>query len=234
MATALIVGSTGLVGGHLLDLLLEDSHYSKVVSLVRKETGREHQKLEELVVSFARLNEPDHTPKLPQVDDVYCCLGTTMKQVDGSKQLFEEIDRQYPLNVAALAQKDLEKKLPANLSAEDPTLVGKETKAVVEVDLGEYSITVSQPNTSTALRVDFHLYGTVLEGDQTELTSLLDRNVHRFRDQVLYEIRNSESSDLADPGLALIKRRILEKSNALFDSPILRSVVFSQFSYIEQ
>ena len=84
------------------------------------------------------------------------------------------------------------------------------------------------------MRVDFHLYGTVLEGDQGELTSLLDRNVHRFRDQVLYEIRNSESSDLADPGLALIKRRILEKSNALFDRQILRSVVFSQFSYIEQ
>ena len=140
-----------------------------------------------------------------------------------------------PEKVAALAQKNLEKKLPATLAGEDDSHGGKEAKATVEIDLGEYNITVSQPDASTTLRVDFKLYGTVLEGnDELEIKSLFERNIHRFRDQVLYEIRNAEPADLADPGLALIKRRILEKSNTLFGKAVLRSVVFSQFSYFEQ
>ena len=82
--------------------------------------------------------------------------------------------------------------------------------------------------------MDFHLYGTVAEGEQEAMKPLFERNLNRFRDQVLYEIRNSVSTDLADPGLALIKRRILEKSNTLLGKPVLKSVVFSQFSYFEQ
>ena len=61
-----------------------------------------------------------------------------------------------------------------------------------------------------------------------------ERNKHRFRDLVLFEIRNSEYDDLMDPGLGLIKRRILEKSNALLGKSILKTVVFSDFTYVEQ
>jgi flagellar FliL protein len=139
-----------------------------------------------------------------------------------------------PEEVAALAQQNLEKKLPSTLANEDAAIADDEEGEAVEIDLGEYSVTVRQTNSTTVLRVDFHLVGTVLETDGKEIQSLFDRNIHRFRDQVLVEIRNSEPADLADPGLALIKRRILEKSNALFGKPILRSVVFSEFSYFEQ
>jgi len=139
-----------------------------------------------------------------------------------------------PEEVAALAQKNIEKQLPADLVSNEPALSGEETEPVAEIDLGEYAITVTQPNSSTALRVDFHMWGTVLEENTQEVKSLMDRNIHRFRDQVLVEVRHSEPEDLADPGLALIKRRILEKSNDLFGEPILRSIIFSQFSYIEQ
>ena len=89
-------------------------------------------------------------------------------------------------------------------------------------------------NSTTSTRVDFLLVGTVLDKDEKEILSLFDRNVHRFRDQILYEIRNSEPGDLADPALGLIKRRILEKSNDLFGKAILRSILFSQFSFVEQ
>jgi flagellar FliL protein len=139
-----------------------------------------------------------------------------------------------PEEVAALAQKKIETQLPATMAGTTSDLAAEETEAVAEIDLGEYSITVSQPNSSLALRVDFHMWGTVLEEDIQDIKALMDRHIHRFRDQVLVEIRNSEPADLADPGLALIKRRILEKSNRLFGEPMLRSVIFSQFSYIEQ
>src|SRR5690242_3542720 len=64
--------------------------------------------------------------------------------------------------VAALAEHNLQKKLPTHLIEgghgdehhDDPT-------KSVEIDLGEYSITITQPNSPTAIRVDFHLVGTV-------------------------------------------------------------------------
>jgi flagellar FliL protein len=84
------------------------------------------------------------------------------------------------------------------------------------------------------LRVDFQLFGTVIDKDKGQLEAAMKRNKHRFRDQIIVEIRNSDSEDLNDSALGLIKRRILEKSNTLLGKPLLRSVVFSQFSYIEQ
>jgi flagellar FliL protein len=141
-----------------------------------------------------------------------------------------------PEQVAALAEKNLQMTLPAGLEGHAEQGTGKESedRTLMETDLGDYSVTVPQPNGASSLRVDFHLFGTVPDAEQVEVERLVERHINRFRDQVLHEIRNSSPEDLADPGLALIKRRILERSNALFGRPLLKSVVFSQFSYFEQ
>jgi flagellar FliL protein len=136
--------------------------------------------------------------------------------------------------VAELAEKNLQKKLPASMNSATEEEHGKSGKPTVELDLGEYSVTVARPNLPTMIRVDFHLVGTADEESMPEVKAAFDRNVHRFRDMVISEIRHLELSDLADPGLGLIKRRILEKSNALFGKPILKSVVFPDFAYMEQ
>jgi len=104
----------------------------------------------------------------------------------------------------------------------------------VEVDLGKYNVIVHQPTANVTLRVSFHLIGTVSEEEHTEFEHLLEKNQHRLRDQAIFEIRNCQIEDLTDPGLALLKRRILAKSNDLFGKPLLHSVVFSDFSFIEQ
>lgn len=135
--------------------------------------------------------------------------------------------------VAAIAEDKLQKKLPKFAEAGGEGQEGS-AKGTIEIDLGEYSVTVTQPNSPTAIRVDFHLVGTVRDEESNDVKAAFDRNVHRFRDMVISEIRHLETSDLADPGLGLIKRRILEKSNALFGKPLLKSVVFPDFSYIEQ
>jgi flagellar FliL protein len=136
--------------------------------------------------------------------------------------------------VAALAEQNLQKKLPASLAGEGGDDHGSSTKPCVEVDLGEYSVTITHPSSPTAMRVDFHLVGTVESEEMNHVKEAFDQNVHRFRDMVISEIRHLETTDLADPGLGLIKRRILEKSNELFGKPLLKSVVFPDFSYIEQ
>jgi len=96
--TALLAGATGLVGGELLALLLDDADVVQVVTLTRREMDTPHPKLVQGVVAFGRL---DHYG-LPPVDDYYCCLGTTMRDA-GSQQAFREVDLVYPVKIARLA-----------------------------------------------------------------------------------------------------------------------------------
>jgi hypothetical protein len=104
----------------------------------------------------------------------------------------------------------------------------------IEVELGKFNIVIHQPAANLTMRVNFHLIATLPEESHKEFEELLGHNEHRLRDQVIFEIRNSRVEDLTDPGLALLKRKILAKSNELLGKPILHTVLFSDFSYIEQ
>jgi flagellar basal body-associated protein FliL len=104
----------------------------------------------------------------------------------------------------------------------------------IEVVLGEFSVTTFQPATNTTLRIEFNLYGTVNAGDQKEFLTGLEENQHRFRDQVLIIVRSAEITDLTDAGLGLVKRKIMEKTNRMIGKPMLHSVIFSDFSFVEQ
>jgi uncharacterized protein YbjT (DUF2867 family) len=100
MRTALLVGASGLVGGELLDLLLSDSVYEKVVVLTRKPISIDNAKYQNHVVDFDRLTEY-YNDIVAQ--DIFCCLGTTMR-VAGSKDAFKKVDYTYPLEIARLAK----------------------------------------------------------------------------------------------------------------------------------
>jgi flagellar FliL protein len=102
------------------------------------------------------------------------------------------------------------------------------------VVLGEFSVTAYQPATNTTLRIEFNLYGTVGVKEQKEFMTLLEENQHRFREQVIVIVRSAEITDLTDAGLGLIKRKIMEKTNRMIGKPYLQSVIFSDFSFIEQ
>jgi hypothetical protein len=103
-----------------------------------------------------------------------------------------------------------------------------------EVKLGEFRVTAYQPLSNTTLRIDFMLYGTIMAKDSEEFTTLMESKERRFREQVIVTIRSADLNDLTDAGLGLIKRRILETTNKTLGKPLLQSVVFSDFSFIEQ
>lgn len=99
-ATVLIAGASGLVGKELLSLLLASPACREVHSLVRKPSSLKHPKLQSHAVDFARLGMASaHALVLPQIDEVYICLGTTIK-VAGSKEAFRAIDFDAVLAVA--------------------------------------------------------------------------------------------------------------------------------------
>lgn len=97
--SALVLGATGLVGGHCLDLLLADAAYARVVAPVRRPSGRTDAGLEERVVDFDRLEDDVDAFR---VDDVFCCLGTTIRAA-GSREAFRRVDHDYVAAAARLA-----------------------------------------------------------------------------------------------------------------------------------
>lgn len=94
--TALIVGSTGLVGAYVLKFLLNSHRYDQVISLVRNPSDIRHKKLTQVKFDF---DNPDAS--VVKADDIYCCLGTTIKKA-GSKQAFRKVDYTYPLQIARM------------------------------------------------------------------------------------------------------------------------------------
>lgn len=98
--TALVLGATGLVGGHCLHLLLQERAYARVHVLTRRPLHQSHPRLVEHVVDFDRLD-----PEVVRGDDVFCCLGTTIARA-GSEAAFRRVDHDYPLEAARRARKN--------------------------------------------------------------------------------------------------------------------------------
>jgi uncharacterized protein YbjT (DUF2867 family) len=97
---ALVAGASGLVGGQLLDALLESPLYREVCSLGRRPLPKQHPQLTQLTVDFARLEGE----ALPPADDAFCCLGTTIKKA-GSQESFRAVDHDAVLAFAKAARK---------------------------------------------------------------------------------------------------------------------------------
>ncbi len=92
----LLTGATGLIGGHLLQLLLNDPGVICIHALSRKPLRVSHPKLQVHLVDFRSL------PQLPHAHEAYLALGTTIK-VAGSKEAFRAVDFDANLAVAQAA-----------------------------------------------------------------------------------------------------------------------------------
>ncbi|WP_151087608.1 NAD(P)H-binding protein [Hymenobacter baengnokdamensis] len=96
--TALLAGATGLVGSELLPLLLASERYAKVIVVGRRPVSFEHPKLTQVTTELDQLEDV----RLRLIaDDVYCCLGTTIRQA-GSQSAFYKVDFLYVVKLAAL------------------------------------------------------------------------------------------------------------------------------------
>ncbi len=98
--TALVAGPTGLVGQHLLQRLLLDPAYTAVRALSRRPLDLRHERLQVVQTDFY------HLPSLGaalQVDDVFCCLGTTLNKA-GSRAAFEDVDYRMVIELANATQ----------------------------------------------------------------------------------------------------------------------------------
>lgn len=99
--TALIAGATGLVGDALLRQLAARRDYEKIKVLGRTPPRHESGSIQFLSSDFNNLDAL--APELA-VDEVFCCLGTTIKK-SGSEAAFERVDYHMVVDLARAAGK---------------------------------------------------------------------------------------------------------------------------------
>ncbi|MDO9614763.1 MAG: NAD(P)H-binding protein, partial [Bacteroidota bacterium] len=71
-----VIGASGLVGRQLVVQLLEHPEFEKVRSFVRRPSGMNHSKMEEIQIDF---DQPESWKHLVQGDVLFSTLGTTIK-----------------------------------------------------------------------------------------------------------------------------------------------------------
>lgn len=96
---ALILGSTGLVGGELLNLLINDKRFDEIHLINRRKCGVLSDKIKEHLVDFELFEGVD----LPSIDTLYIAFGTTIKTA-GSKENQWKIDVDIPTKVMKFAK----------------------------------------------------------------------------------------------------------------------------------
>ena len=103
MKTALLFGATGLVGSHLLNLLISNNNYSKIKVFVRSSIELNDPKIEIIQTDFNNLK--NHREDI-KGDDCFFCIGTTKKN-SPDKNEYKRVELEVPKQVAQIAKSNL-------------------------------------------------------------------------------------------------------------------------------
>lgn len=96
---AIVIGSTGMVGTQLIQLLVNNKNYAEIVSFVRKPSGFSHPKLTEYVIDF---DLPEKWKHLVKGNVLFSTLGTTIAAAK-TKAAQYKVDFSYQFNFAQIA-----------------------------------------------------------------------------------------------------------------------------------
>ena len=103
MKTALVFGSSGLIGRHLLYQLIENDNYNKIKLFVRSETVIKETKIEIIKTNF---NDLENHKEDIKGDDCFLCIGTT-KQNSPDKNEYKKVELDIPIKIAQIARANL-------------------------------------------------------------------------------------------------------------------------------
>ena len=105
MKTALVFGSSGLVGSHVLDQLINNNNYNKIKIFVRSIPSNINEKVEVIDTDFINL---DPIKSYINGDDCFFSIGTTKKNTP-DKIKYRVIEYNIPIEIAQIAKENLVK-----------------------------------------------------------------------------------------------------------------------------
>jgi len=157
--TAVVFGASGLVGGYLLEELIQHMGYSSIKVFSRRKLDFEHTKVIEHIVDIENIETYSEDLR---GDDLFICLGTTRKKARTIKR-YEELDRDMPVNIAREARKRGLKRivvvssLGANINSRSyyPRIKGEMEKGIKEAGFDKTVIT--RPSLLLGERKEFRL-----------------------------------------------------------------------------
>ena len=105
MKTALVFGASGLVGNHLINLLIKSSDYNKIKLFVRSPIKFDSSKVEVIQTDFLNLSNYSNHIK---GDDCFYCIGTTKKN-SPDKNEYKRVELEIPKEISRIAKLNLVK-----------------------------------------------------------------------------------------------------------------------------
>ena len=158
---AVLFGGTGLIGGYVLQTLLQDSSFEKVVVVTRKSVCVAHPKLKVRKIDFSNLKEYEDCIKNSTI--VFSSIGTTASKVRGNQDKYRQIDLDITYNIGNICKKlDIKKFLfisssGANINSSNfyLKLKGDIEKSLQDLHLN--SLVILQPSLLLGPRKEFRL-----------------------------------------------------------------------------
>ncbi len=95
---AILVGASGLIGGLLLEKLLDNAAFSAVKVIARHPLNLQDPKLETCLINFE--DEAAFRQAVTPADVLFCCVGTTQKKVNSDKAAYRKVDFDIPARAA--------------------------------------------------------------------------------------------------------------------------------------
>ena len=183
MKTALIIGSTGLIGSQLLELLLESKEYEKVITFVKRDSGIQNRKLKQHIIDF---DKPETYQNLVIGDDFFCTIGTTIKKA-GSQEAFRKVDFEYPKQFATIASQNkvnqfiIVSSLGANATSSNFYLKTKGEIQNFLKDCNFESVSIFQPSLLLGNRTEFRLGEKIGTFFMKLISFLLIGNLEKYK-----------------------------------------------------
>ena len=197
-----VVGSTGLVGSHLISIL--SKIYPKVISITRVKKNYSFPSVKNVIIDFDDINNEDIFNKN---NHLYIALGTTRKKA-GSDQNFIKVDYDYCMDLANKALLSGVKRVSIISSVgsnPDSNLLYPRTKGLLEKELSKLPfehISVMKPSLILGARKEtriaekmakflFTLINPFLFGGLMKYKSIYARDIAKA---MVYQIINGNDS----------------------------------------
>jgi len=183
--TAAILGSTGMIGSYLSDLLLADEYFNTVRVLVGRPVLKKSTRMEVKLVDF---NDAESFKlALEGCDTIFSCIGTTQKNVKGNNELYRKIDFDIPMKAAQFGKEVGCTKfiLVSSVGANSKSntfylkLKGELEEAIHKVGLDE--VHIMQPSMLLGERTEKRTAEKLIQGAMNFLNPIFGGSLRKYR-----------------------------------------------------